>query len=394
MSTALNGIKVIELSHVISGSYCGMLLGDLGAEVTKIERPGTGEFYRDEALKNEDGVSLVYPAYNRNKRGITLNIKDEKATEILHKLIKDSDVLIENYRPGLLKKMGFGYEELKKINPRLIMVSISGFGQSGPYAMKPAYDMTIAAVSGFMSVNGPEGVPMKSGPAISDFLSGIYGAIGVLAALRYCEKTGEGQYVDISMMECSMSILDAFFAQDRFSDIKPKSMGNRRANYAPVNSFQVKDGHVYIAASLQKHWESLIILMGRQDLAGNPDYDTSNHRKQREEELEEIVQQWAQQFDTKELIRLLDENGIPCSPVQTVAQVIDDPHVIARQSIMEFDYPGLGSYPVAAFTPKFSTMEVMTQRAPLLGEHNREIYINELGYSEAEFEEMQQKKII
>lgn len=394
MSTALNGVKVIELSHVISGSYCGMLLGDLGAEVTKIERPGAGEFYRDEALKNEDGVSLVYPAYNRNKRGITLNIKDEKAAEILHKLIKDSDVFIENYRPGLLKKIGFGYEDLKKINPRLIMVSISGFGQTGPYAMKPAYDMTIAAVSGFMSVNGPEGVPMKSGPAISDFLSGIYGAIGVLAALRNCEKTGEGQYIDISMMECSMSILDAFFAQDRFSDIKPKSMGNRRANYAPVNSFQVKDGHVYIAASLQKHWEALIALMNRQDLAGNPDYNTSSHRKQREEEIEEIVQQWALQFDTKELMELLDENGIPCSPVQTVAQVIHDPHVIARNSIMEFDYPGVGSYPVAAFTPKFSTMEVMTERPPLLGEHNREIYVNELGYSEADFEEMQQKKTI
>lgn len=394
MSAALEGIKVVELSHVISGSYCGMLLGDMGADVIKIERPETGEFYRDEALKNEDGISIVFPAYNRNKRGITLNIKDEKAKEILTKLIKDCDIFIENYRPGLLKKMGFGYEEMKKVNPRLIMVSISGFGQSGPYAMRPAYDMTISAISGFMSVNGPEGVPMKSGPAISDFLSGIYGMVGALAALRNCEKTGEGQYVDISMMECAMSILDAFFAQDRFSDIKPQSMGNRRANYAPVNSFKVNDGHVYIAASLQKHWEALTTLMERGDLLHDSRYDTSSHRKQYEEELELIVQEWALRHSTKDLIALLDGVGIPCSPIQTIAQVIKDPHVTERGSILEFDYPGIGTYPVAAFTPKFSTMEVKTKRPPLLGEDNREIYINKLGYSEQEFEEMQKNKTI
>lgn len=394
MSAALEGIKVVELSHVISGSYCGMLLGDMGADVIKIERPEKGEFYRDEALKNEDGISLVFPAYNRNKRGITLNIKDPKAKEIIHKLIRDCDIFIENYRPGLLKKMGFGYEELKKVNPRLIMVSISGFGQTGPYAMKPAYDMTIAAVSGFMSVNGPEGVPMKSGPAISDFLSGIYGAVGAMAALRNYEQTGEGQYVDISMMECSMSILDAFFAQDKYSLVKPQSMGNRRANYAPVNSFKVKDGHVYIAASLQKHWEALTAIMNRKDLYENPKYDISANRKKYEEELEGIVQEWALQYHTKELIQLLDENGIPCSPVQTLNQVMADPHVAARNSIMEFDYPGIGPYPVAGFTPKFSSMDVMVQRAPLLGEHNKEIYVGELGYTEAEFEELKRNRTI
>lgn len=394
MSAALEGIKVVELSHVISGSYCGMLLGDMGADVIKIERPEKGEFYRDEALKNENGVSLVFPAYNRNKRGITLNIKDQKAKEILHKLIADCDIFIENYRPGLLKKMGFGYEDLKKVNPRLVMVSISGFGQTGPYAMKPAYDMTIAAVSGFMSVNGPEGIPMKSGPAISDFLSGIYGAVGAMAALRNCERTGEGQYVDISMMECSMSILDAFFAQDRFSPIKPHGMGNRRANYAPVNSFRVKDGHVYIAASLQKHWEALTKLMDRRDLYENPRYDTSSHRKQYEEELEVIVQDWALQYNREEVIQLLDESGIPCSPVQTLEQVMSDPHVAARNSLVEFDYPEVGKYPVAAFTPKFSTMEVPVRRAPLLGEHNEEIYVGKLGYTKAQYQEMKDNQTI
>lgn len=394
MSTALEGIKVVELSHVISGSYCGMLLGDMGADVIKIERPEKGEFYRDEALKNEDGISLVFPAYNRNKRGITLNIKDPEAKGIIHKLIRGCDIFIENYRPGLLKKMGFGYEELKKINPRLIMVSISGFGQTGPYAMRPAYDMTIAAVSGFMSVNGPEGVPMKSGPAVSDFLSGIYGAIGAMAALRHSEQTGEGQYVDISMMECSMSILDAFFAQSQYSQVKPKSMGNRRANYAPVNSFKVRDGYVYIAASLQKHWEALTTVMKRKDLYNNPKYDISANRKKYEDELEAVVQEWALQYNSGELIALLDKNGIPCSPVQTLGQVMADPHVAARKSLIEFDYPGIGSYPVAGFTPKFSTMKVKVRRAPLLGEHNQEVYVHELGYTEAEFDAMKKNQTI
>ncbi|MGL6202136.1 MAG: CaiB/BaiF CoA transferase family protein [Lachnospiraceae bacterium] len=394
MSKTLEGIKVLELSHVISGSYCGMLLGDMGADVIKIERPETGEFYRAEALKNEAGVSLVFPAYNRNKRGITLDLKAPKAKEILHKLIRDCDIFVENYRPGLLKKLGLGYEDLKKINPKLIMVSISGFGQTGPYASRPAYDMTISAIAGFMSVNGPEGVPMKSGPAISDFLSGIYGALGAMAALRNCEQTGEGQYVDVSMMECTMSILDAFFAQQKYSDIKPMSMGNRRANYAPVNSFKVKDGYVYIAASLQKHWDALTTLMDRRDLFENPKYTTNIDRKLCEEELEEIVQEWALKYNTDEMINLLEESGIPCAPVQTIEQVYNDPHVKARNSIMEIDYPGIGSYPVAAFTPKFSTMEVQKKRAPLLGEHNEDVYINVLGYTKEEFEEMKENQTI
>lgn len=394
MSKALEGVRVLELGHVISAPFCTMLLGDMGAEVIKIERPGQGEFYRQEAIKNADGISLVYPNYNRNKKCITLNLKHEKVKEILFDLISKCDVFIENYRPGMLKKMGLGYDVLKEINPKLVMASISGFGQTGPNAYKTAFDMTISAVSGFMTLNGPEGVPTKSGPAISDFLAGLYSALGILGALRHTERTGEGQYVDVGMMDCAMSILDAFIAQCHFTGEEPKSMGNRRNNYAPINAFPVKDGSVYISASLQKHWESLTQIMDRKDLYEDPRYETSKMRKNHEDELEAIVTEWTSSFLTKDLIKILEANDIPCAPVQSVSQVMKDPHVLARQSIIEIDYPGLGPYPMPRFVPRFSSLEVPEQRAPLLGEHNEEVFRGLLGYSAEVYQELIEQKII
>lgn len=388
MPYPLQGVRVFELTHVISGSVAGMLLGDLGAEVIKAERPGIGEFYREEALKNEKGISLVYPNYNRNKRGITLNLKAPEAKAIIYKMARESDIVIENYRPGVLDRMGFGYEDLKKVNPSLIMVSISGFGQSGPYKSKPAYDMTISAMSGFMSMNGPEGKPTKNGPAVSDFLSGIYGCLGAMAALQYRDRTGEGQHVDVSMMDCGMSMLDAFFAQYRFTGVEPKCGGNRRANYAPVNAYPTADGHIYIAATLNKHWEALAKAMDREDLLEDPQNATGSLRKSHEEELEAIVGEWAGKQATADLVKILEEADIPCAPVHGIAQVMEDPQVKARKSILEFSYPGLGSYPTVAFVPKFDTIELPARRAPQLGEHNEEIYCGMLGYSHEQYEKM------
>ena len=394
MAYPLEGVRVFELTHVISGSVAGMLLGDLGAEVIKAERPGVGEFYREEALKNENGISIVYPSYNRNKKGITLNLKAPEAKKIVRKLIAQTDIMVENYRPGVLDKMGLGYEALKEINPGLIMVSISGFGQSGPYVSMPAYDMTISAISGFMSMNGPPGQPTKNGPAVSDFLSGIYGCLGALAALRYRERTGEGQHVDVSMMDCGMSLLDAFFAQYRFTGVEPKCAGNRRDNYAPVNAYPTADGYIYIAATLNKHWKALTEAMGRPELAEDPRNATGTLRKEHEEELEGIVAAWAKRYQTAKLVHILEDAGVPCAPVHGVAQVMEDPQVKARHSILEFDYPGLGQYPVTAFVPKFSSIQVPEKRAPLLGEDNRAVYCDMLGYTPEQFEKMEQEGTI
>lgn len=390
MAYPLEGVRVFELTHVISGSVAGMLLGDLGAEVIKAERPGVGEFYREEALKNDKGISIVYPSYNRNKKGITLNLKAPEGKEIVRRLVAQSDIMVENYRPGVLDKMGLGYEDLKKINPKLIMISISGFGQSGPYVSMPAYDMTISAISGFMSMNGPPGQPTKNGPAVSDFLSGVYGCIGALGALRYRDLTGEGQHVDVSMMDCGMSVLDAFFAQYRFTGVEPKCAGNRRDNYAPVNAYPTSDGFVYIAATLNKHWSALVQAMGRPELEKDPNNATGVLRKAHEEELEGIVAGWAKNHTTDDVIRILEDAGVPCAPVQGIAKVMEDPQVKARHSILEFDYPGLGKYPVTAFVPKFSTIPVPEKRAPLLGEDNEAVLCGMLGYTREQLKQLEQ----
>lgn len=394
MAYPLEGIRVFELTHVISGSVAGMLLGDLGAEVIKAERPGVGEFYREEALKNDKGISIVYPTYNRNKKGITLNLKAPEAKQIVRDLVAQSDIMVENYRPGVLDKMGLGYEDLKKINPKLIMVSISGFGQTGPYASRAAYDMTISAISGFMSMNGPPGQPTKNGPAVSDFLSGIYGCLGAVAALRYRDCVGEGQHIDVSMMDCGMSLLDAFFAQYRFTGIEPKCCGNRRDNYAPVNAYPSADGYIYITATLNKHWKGLAEAMGRPELAEDPANASGTLRKAHEEELEGIVADWAKQYTTAELIDILEKAGVPYAPVQGIAQVMEDPQVKARNSILEFDYPGLGQYPVPAFVPKFSSIQVPKKRAPLLGEDNEVVLCGMLGYTREQLEKFKEDGII
>lgn len=396
MSTnrVLDGIKVFELTQVISGSYSGMLLGDLGADVIKAERPGTGEFYRSQAMKNEAGISLVYPNYNRNKKSITVDISSAEGTALCKELIKDCDIFIENYRSGSLAKKGLGYEDLKKINPGLIMVSITGFGQDGPYARKPAYDMIVSAMSGFMSVNGPEGEPTKSGPAVSDFLSGIYGAFGALAALYHRANTGEGQFIDVSMLDCSVSILDAFLAQYQFTGIVPKGTGNRRNNYAPVNSFKSADGYVYLSTSTEEQWTHLANAMGQPELLTDERFNGRAVRKAHEEEIEAIVTSWTTQHTTKDLIVILEKADVPCAPINNIKDIMEDPQILYRETIQSFDYPGLGQYPTVPFVPRFSTIDTAFERAPELGEHNEEVYMGKLGLSREQYDELLDKKVI
>ena len=395
MNLPLEGIKVLDFTHVISGPYCSQLLGDMGAEVVKIEKPGDGEFYRSEGVKNANGVSVIYPNYNRNKRGITLNIKSPKAKELLLAMAAKCDVFVENQRPGLLDKMGLGYQDMKKINPRIIYASISGFGASGPYAKKPAFDMTIAAISGIMSLNGLDGtVPTKTGAAFSDFISGIYAALGIVASLRKTAETGEGAYIDISMMDSIISVLDAFIPLYKQTGKIPARSGNRRAGFAPVNVFEVKDGYVYVAASFQVHWESLAKLMGREELISDPRFDTTAHRKENEPEVEAIVAEWIAPFTSKEAVDLMEANGVPCAPVKNIKEVIEDEHVVARGSVVSFEYPGIGEYPMAASPIRISGTEARVERAPLLGEHNESVLFDWLSLSREEVEKLHGDHVI
>ncbi len=393
MKRPLEGVRIIEFSHVISGPYCGMLLGDMGAEMIKIENPGTGEYGRTAGAKTPSGISLWYPAYNRNKKAVTLNLKHAKAKEVLTELVKKSDVVLENFRPGLLDEMGFGYEDLKKINPAIIMASISGFGKNGPYEKKAAFDMTVAAFSGFMSINGLPDLPMKAGPAVSDFLAGLYGALGITAAIRQRDLTGEGQLVDISMLDSIMAILETAFAEQQILGHQPQRVGNRRPTSGPSNVFKTKDGFVYIAALFQNHWEHLCKIMQREDLVDVPRFATLQERAKNADELEAIMSDWTKGFTADELVDLLEKFNIPCARVKDIQAVMDDPHVKARGSIAEFDYPGVGAYPVVAPAVRFSGSEWTLSRPPLLGEDNKAVYCSLLGLSPEEYERLAQDKL-
>jgi crotonobetainyl-CoA:carnitine CoA-transferase CaiB-like acyl-CoA transferase len=394
MDKALEGIRVIEFTHVISGPFCGMLLGDLGAEMIKIENPGSGDYTRTAGAKTPEGISLWYPAFNRNKKSITLNLKDPKAREIVRSLVAESDVVVENFRPGLLDEMGLGYETLKGINSRIIMASISGFGKTGPYEKKTAFDMTTVAMSGFMAVNGLPDAPMKTGPAISDFLAGLYGALAIVSALRYREHTGKGQFIDVSMMDSAMSILESAFAELTILKRDPKRIGNRRPNNSPSTVFKAVDDYIYIAALFQTHWEKLCRLMHREDLLAVAEYKTMQDRYKCADEIEAIVANWVKDQTAEEVLKKLEDELIPCARVNRLQNVLDDPNVKARNSIVEFDYPGVGKYPVVAFTPRFSEIAATVQRPPLLGENNFEILGELLGYSSEELKKLESERII
>lgn len=382
MKGPMEGVRILDFTHVISGPFSTMLLADMGAEVIKIEKPGDGEFYRAEGAKNGAGVSIVYPNYNRNKKGITLNIKSPKAIEVLKQMATKADVFVENQRPGLLASIGLGYEDLKAINPKIVYASISGFGQSGPYAHKPAFDMTIAAISGLMSVNGMEGsVPTKTGAAFSDFISGIYAALGIVAALRKRDQTGEGAYIDVGMLDSIVSVLDDFIPKYMVTGKEPTRFGNRRAGFAPVNVFPVKDGYVYIAGSFQKQWEALAKLIGQENLIIDPRFLKNSDRKQHEEILESIVEEWSSKLTSQEVVSQLENAGIPCAPVKSIGELVNDEHIQARGGIIECDYPGIGKYSMAANPIRISDYQQPVERAPLLGEHNEDILTSLLGYS-------------
>lgn len=370
-----------------------MLLGDLGAEIIKIENPDKGEYGRTAGAKTPTGISLWYPTYNRNKKAITLNLKNTKAIDILRKLTTESDVVLENFRPGLLDELGLGYQDLKKINPQIIMASISGFGKNGPFEKKTAFDMTIAALSGFMSVNGLPDLPMKTGPAISDFLAGLYGALSIVSAIRFRDKTGKGQFIDIAMMDCAMSILEGVFAEFMILGREPQRIGNRRANNAPSNVFKASDGYVYIAAMFEKQWEKLCKLMAREDLLEVPEYKTMQGRYKHADAIEAVVADWAKNKTAVDLVELLDGQLIPCAPIKKLKDVVEDENVKARNSIVEFDYPGIGKFPVIAFPPRFSEISPEINRPPLLGESNKEIFCGLLGYTDQQYEEMKEEQV-
>lgn len=396
MKKALEDVKVLDLSRVLAGPFCTMMLADMGAEVIKIEIPEKGDDSRGFPPFQND-QSAYFANMNRNKKGITLNLKNG-GKEIFMEMVKKADILIENYRPGTMEKLGLGYDVLKEINPSLIYGCVSGFGHTGPYSERAGYDIVGQAMSGLMSVTGwPGGEPTRTGGPMSDTMAGLSLTVGVLAALNYQRKTGIGQKVDIALVDslvASMQIINQIYL---VGGRLPERIGNRYESTYPYDTFPTKDGeNVVIGCANDKFWRLLCQLMGREELIDHPDMDINKKRVANHEMVRPIVEEWTKTKDSAELIDALLEKGIPASPIYNVKQVSEDPHIAgAREMFVEADYPGMGKIKVTNSHIKMSATKTgFRTPAPALGQHNSEIYKEWLGLEEEALAKLKDKGII
>lgn len=394
MKTALEGIRVLDLGRVLAAPSAGALLGDMGAEVIKVEQPVKGDDSRNFAPM-VNGVSCYYKNFNRSKKGITLDLK--KGKDVLLDLVRISDVLIENFRPGTMEKLGLGYDELKKINPRLIYGSISGFGSTGPYRNRAGYDTMSQAWSGVMSITGwPDKDPVRCGASFGDVIGGLNLVIGVLAALRYRDVTGEGQFVDISLTDGCV-VAEASMMQVYLSTGKvPVRNGNAYTSSAPGGGYRSKDGYVVINGSAPKFWKLLCDTMGRPELVNDPRFETNALRVQNRVPLDEIVTEWTSSLTTDEVIDKLLPMGFACAPILTLDKVAANEQIAgARNMFPEIDDPEVGRMRFTNSAVKLSeTPPEIKSPAPKLGQHNAEIYGSLLGYSRERLAELAQNSII
>ncbi len=396
-SRALNGIKVLDLSRVLAGPYCSMMLGDMGADVIKVERPGAGDDTRQWGPPEAGGEAAYYLCVNRNKRSITVDLKKEQGREIIRSLAAKSDILIENYKVGTLPKMGLGYEDLKKINPGLIYCSITGFGQNGPYKDKPGYDFMIQGMGGVMSITGdPDGPPMKVGVAIVDITAGLFACSAILAALYHRTVTGRGQYIDVALLDAVVAWLANVGSNYLVSGEIPKRYGNAHPNIVPYEPFKCKDGtYIALAVGNDRQWQDFCRLAGLDSLADDPRFATNPQRVIHRKELIPLVAQAMLQKTGDEWLEALDRLKIPCGPINTLDRVFSDPQVLAREMVAEVPHPAAGSVKLVASPMKFSdTPCVIERHPPLLGEHTEEILQEELGFSHEEIRRLREQGVI
>ena len=388
----LSDLTVLDLSRVLAGPYCSMMLGDLGADVIKVERPELGDDTRHWDPPSAGGEAAYYLCVNRNKRSLTVNLKEAEGREIIRELARKSDILIENYKVGTLDKMGLGYEEIKKINPGIIYCSITGFGQNGPYKDKPGYDFMIQGMGGIMSFTGdPEGPPMKVGVAIVDITAGLFASSAILAALRHREKTGVGQFIDIALLDSVVAWLANVGSNYLISGQLPRRFGNAHPNIVPYEPFMAGDG-VYIALAVgnDPQWRKLCKLAGIEELAEDPRFATNAARVNHREDLIPIIQKKMLDRPAEEWLQVLDENKIPCGPINTLDKVFSDPQVLAREMVADVPHPTAESFKMVASPMKFTeTPCEITRHPPLLGEHTDEVLKEMLDFDEERIASLQ-----
>ncbi|SFI19257.1 CoA:oxalate CoA-transferase [Tindallia magadiensis] len=395
MEYALENVKVLDLTRVLAGPYATMILGDLGADIIKIEMPGMGDDSRAFGPYVEE-ESAYFMSLNRNKRSITLNLKEEEGKKIFKDLIKKVDVVVENFRPGTMEKLGLGYETLKEINPKLIYAASSGFGHTGPYSKRAAYDAVVQAMGGIMSITGQEnGKPTRVGTSIGDINAGMFTAIGILSALYRVKETGQGQKVDVAMLDSQVAILENAIARHVVTGEIPQPQGNRHPAIVPFETFETQDGEIMIAAGNDALWKKLCQAMDHSDLSDDPRFKTNPLRNENHSALKPILEEITQKKTTAQWQDILDEAGVPNGPINTIDKVLEDPQVKAREMILEMDHPKAGKMRVPGIPVKLSDTPGKIRRpAPLLGEHTEEILKEYFNYQDEEIEKLKENKIL
>jgi crotonobetainyl-CoA:carnitine CoA-transferase CaiB-like acyl-CoA transferase len=372
---ALEGLRVVDLSRFIAGPYCAMLLGDMGADVIKVEPPGRGENSRLYGPFIE-GESLYTMVFNRNKRSLTLDLRSDQGKEVLRDLLRKADVLVENFVPGTLEKMGLDWHTLQELNPRLIMTRISGFGQTGPLSSKPCFDVIGQTMSGLMEITGdPDRHPTMAGTYVVDYSTGMYATIGTLGALHARERTGKGQIVDVALMDSALSMLMTAIPEQIIHGRTMTRHGNRDRYAAPSNTFPTRDdAWVHLVVAGDPMFRGLAKAMGRVGLADEPRYENNVARMENVEELERLITEWTRTLSAAELLERLKENGVPSAKVASVSDLVNDEHLAHRGQILNMEHPKAGTVPMQGFTVQFGDSPMRLRHPPpMLGEHTSAI---------------------
>lgn len=392
----LSGMKVLDLTRVLAGPYCSMMLADMGADIIKIEMPGVGDDSRA-FLPQVNGESAYYMNLNRNKKGVTLNLKHPKGREMFLEMVKNADVVLENYRPGTMEKLNLGYDVLKEVNPGIVYGCVSGFGHYGPYSKRPGYDIIGQAMGGMMSTTGwPGGEPTRTGTAIGDVLGGMNLAIGVLGAYVGAKETGVGQKVDVALVDSVVSSLEIVNMIYLVSGRLPGRIGNRYESAYPYDSFKVKDGSIVIGAANNKLFALLANTMGMPELCEDPRFKENKDRIANNVPLKEIIEKWLEDKSIDEAVDMILASGCPAAPINTIDRVVKDPHIAeARQMFVDVEHPVAGKMRIAGDPVKLSACPFEIRNpAPTLGQDNEKVYGEIFGYTDGQMKQLKEEGVI
>jgi CoA:oxalate CoA-transferase len=395
MPGPLQGVRVLDMTWALAGPFCSMVLADLGAEVIKVENPDGGDPSRKNFPFIKE-VSSYFLSVNRGKKSVTVNLQHPRGKEIIRSLVKKSDILVENFRPGVMDRLGLGYKALREVNPRIIYASCSGFGQTSPYANRPAYDVIVQGMGGTLSITGEAGGgPVRVGFSIGDIGGGVFTALGILSALHEREKSGEGQMVDVSMLDCQIAFLENAFARYFATGEVPERIGTRHPVLTPFQAYPTRDGYLVVAAARDPFWQKFCKVIQREDLVTDPRFKGNQIRTKNHKELEKEVTQALKSKSTAEWVELMIREDIPCGPMNRVDELAQDPHTAVREMIAEVKHSKAGNLKVVNSPIKLSRTPVKLEKAnPELGENTEDILTGLLGYRREDIAGLREEKAI